>query len=82
MKVLLISLCIFILCACARDGLETKSTKNPNFSVTFLFEHDGIKVYRFYDEGKYHWFTSKGETINPYSYHLGKIRHTENENIN
>lgn len=54
---------LLILSSCAKDPISTKETNNENFEVSFLFEYDGIKVYRFYDDGRYHWFTSKGETI-------------------
>jgi len=32
--------------------------------VDYLFEHDGCKVYRFYDRGNYVYFTNcRGEAI-------------------
>lgn len=31
---------------------------NPTYSVDYLFEHDGCKVYRFYDRGNYVYFTN------------------------
>lgn len=31
---------------------------NKTFTVDFLFEHDGCKVYRFYDRGSYVYFTN------------------------
>lgn len=35
---------------------------NKTYQVSYLFEHDGCKVYRFYDEGHYVYFTNcKGD---------------------
>ena len=48
------------------------------FEVQFLFEKDGIKVYRFSDGGRFHYFTSKGETIS--TQQQGK--NSRQENIN
>lgn len=31
---------------------------NPTYEVVYLFEHDGCKVYRFYDMGNYVYFTN------------------------
>jgi phosphoglycerate-specific signal transduction histidine kinase len=31
---------------------------NPTYNVDYLFEHDGCKVYRFYDRGNYVYFTN------------------------
>jgi hypothetical protein len=43
---------------------EGKSQNNKTYEVDYLFEHEGCKVYRFYDRGNYVYFTNcKGETI-------------------
>lgn len=49
------------LCACVGDPKETSATDNPNFQIDKLFTKDGITVYRFYDSGRYIYFT-KNET--------------------
>jgi hypothetical protein len=37
---------------------------NPTYTVDYLFEHDGCKVYRFYDRGNYVYFTNcQGDVI-------------------
>jgi len=37
---------------------------NPTYSVDYLFEHEGCKVYRFYDRGNYVYFTNcQGDVI-------------------
>ena len=41
-----------------------ESQNNETYKVDYLFEHDGCKVYRFYDRGNYVYFTNcKGEAI-------------------
>lgn len=44
---------------------EPKSTAvvGNGVKVEFLFEYDGIKVYRFCDGGRTHYFTNKGEVM-------------------
>jgi len=37
--------------------------KDFEFQVEYLFEKDGIKMYRFYDGGHSHYFTTQGETM-------------------
>ena len=32
---------------------EGKSENNTTYKVSYLFEHDGYRVYRFYDRGNY-----------------------------
>jgi hypothetical protein len=37
---------------------------NATYTVDYLFEHEGCKVYRFYDRGNYIYFTNcNGEAI-------------------
>ncbi len=51
---------------------------NKTYNVEYLFEHDGCKVYRFYDHFQYVYFTNcKGETIVPRDT-LPPIRNTTN----
>ena len=41
------------------DGSRVKaiqSTDNPTMPVALLFEKDGVRVYRFEDAGRYHYF--------------------------
>jgi len=51
----------FLLTSCYKDSIsiETKG----DFKIEFLFEKNGIKMYRFRDGGRYHYFTDRGETI-------------------
>ena len=46
----------------ARESLESgKSENNQTYEVSYLFEHDGVKVYRFLDLGNYVYFTTRGD---------------------
>ncbi len=68
MKKFLILLCaISLLCGCIEKGVELKQTDNPNYKVEFLFEVDGVKVYRFNDGGHYVYFTN-GSGMTKYEY--------------
>jgi hypothetical protein len=40
--------------------------------ATLVLEKDGIKVYKFEDEGHYRYFTNKGETIYDTTYGKGQ----------
>lgn len=75
-KILLITVMVFTLSSCRKDGIESQATNNDEFQVTYLFEKDGIKVYRFYDGMEHHYFTSKGETITTQG--TSKSHHEEN----
>jgi hypothetical protein len=61
-KLLLAALTIGLLGGCYKDPQSTKIEGN-GVKVEFLFEHDGIKVYRFCDGGHVHYFTNRGETV-------------------
>ncbi len=66
MKKCLLCLLIISFCSCAiQQPITTgKSANNQTYTVEYLFEHDGCKVYRFYDRGNYVYFTNcKGEAI-------------------
>lgn len=55
--------CITGLVSCYA-GIPLKSGKSENnqtYEVSYLFEHDGIKVYRFLDLGNYVYFTTRGD---------------------
>ena len=53
------------LSSCFKSPQSTTMEGN-GFRVEFLFEKDGIKVYRFSDGGHTHYFTSRGETMSTY----------------
>ena len=57
---------LFIASGCATSiPIQTKEPENnKTYQVDYLFEHEGCKVYRFYDRGNYVYFTNcNGETI-------------------
>ncbi len=76
-KTILALVMIISLSSCYKDPQSTEHMGN-GFEVQFLFEKDGIKVYRFSDGGRFHYFTSKGETIS--TQQQGK--NSRQENIN
>jgi hypothetical protein len=55
---------ILILTRFYSQPIEKEATNNSDYSVSYLFEKDGIKVYRFYDRGEYVYFTSEGNVTN------------------
>ena len=69
------------LVSCYGDGIEKSKTNNDDYDVTYLFEKDGVRVYRFSDGLNYHYFTSRGETITTQSSGSGKNQTHREENI-
>lgn len=64
MKQILTLLAIITLTGCYNEPQSIDRVgKNDKFEVEFLFEKDGIKMYRFVDGSHYHYFTTQGETI-------------------
>lgn len=54
-----------LLSSCTKDAQTREQTTNDEFQTELLFEHDGIKVYRFTDCGRYIYYTDcrGGETM-------------------
>ena len=73
-KVLLVLVLGLSMASCYNESIST-SREGMNVEVDFMFEKDGVKVYRFYD-GRYHYFTTNGETITTHS--TGKTFYDEN----
>jgi len=66
MKKYLLSCLIITFSSCAFQTPITSQppSNNQTYTVQYLFEHEGCKVYRFYDLGNYVYFTNcSGETI-------------------
>ena len=67
MKNFLPVIVLLMASGCVATGipLQTKeSENNKTYEVDYLCEHDGCKVYRFYDRGNYVYFTNcRGEAI-------------------
>lgn len=62
MKSLLYFVCIVGLCCITcipHRGTDVETIGNVgNFKVKFLFEVDGVRIYRFYDSGNIYYFSS------------------------
>ena len=56
--------CIMLVIGCYNEPQSIEHTgKDDKFQIEYLFEKDGLKVYRFYDGGYSHYFTTGGETM-------------------
>ena len=78
--IVFITLGAIIFGACSNDPMSKERLgKDDGFEVEYLFDKDGVKVYRFLDNGHYHYFTTKGgETISTQT--AGKTTYSENIN--
>lgn len=56
----LFALTVLILAGCVRvaPSVEDSATNNPEVRVELLFAHDGCRVYRFEDVGRYRYFAN------------------------
>lgn len=78
-KIILLITFALLLTSCMEfKQPQSTSTEGNGFSVEYLFTKDSVKVYRFRDGGRTHYFTTKGETITTQK--SGKTRHDENIN--
>lgn len=51
-------------CYTQKALLKEPAANNATYRVDYLFEHEGCKVYRFYDRGNYIYYTNcNGEAI-------------------
>jgi hypothetical protein len=73
----LIVVSLLTFTSCKKDEISS-SIEGNGFEVEFLFEKDGIRVYRFIDGSSTHYFTSRGETISQQN--SGKTSYDENIN--
>ena len=75
---IIIVLGAMIFGACRNEPMSKERLgKDDGFEVEYLFEKDGVKVYRFYDNGYTHYFTTQGETISVHRVNKNTI-HKEN----
>lgn len=65
-----------LLTSCLHDP-ESTTVKSKGVKVEFLFEQDGVKVYRFFDNGM-HYFTTNLETISTIDDGDNSSTHEEN----
>lgn len=74
---IIIVLGAMIFGACSNEPMSKERLgKDDGFEVEYLFEKDGVKVYRFLDGGRFHYFTTRGETISVQT--EGKNEYKEN----
>ena len=55
----LIFVVLVVICGCEQTPQATSYV--GSVEVDFLFEHDGVRVYRFYDHASAVYFTTKGD---------------------
>lgn len=68
---------VIIFGACTNEPISSERVgKDSEIKVDYLFEKDGVKVYRFIDGGRVHYFTTNGETISTQT--EGKQSYQEN----
>lgn len=79
-KLLLGALLLLSIISCKKVAVSS-STEGNEVQVDLVFVKDSIKVYRFEDGGRYHYFTSRGETISTQSEGSGKNETHYEENI-
>jgi len=63
MKIAIPLLILLTGCAYGQPLQKRKADNNKTYDVEYLFEHDGCKVYRFYDRGYVYFTNCSGETI-------------------
>jgi hypothetical protein len=76
--IIILAICASLTSCMQYKEPQSTETKGNGFQVEFLFQQDSVKVYRFVDGGRVHYFTSKGETISTFK--TGKHSHID-ENI-
>lgn len=68
-------LAVVLFSSCIKDAKE--SVQDGDFNIEFLFEHNGCKVYRFKDGGRYiYWSDCSGRMSSDYIEPMGKSSHT------
>lgn len=73
---------ILAFISCGKPAQESSPTTNPQFKAEMLFEHDGCRVYRFYDDGAVYFTTCRGDVSWKTSHPCGKgcIRVRDHQN--
>lgn len=64
----------FTSCYTGRPVAKQIPDNNQTYNVDYLFEHDGCKVYRFYDKGNYVYFTNCTGRVTAISNDSAKVR--------
>lgn len=80
MKRLLLPI-LLALGGCLKAPVAMTGTTNPKMPVDLLFEHDGIKVYRFEDGGRAIYFTDARGATDWNVTHSSKSSYTTHERV-
>jgi hypothetical protein len=80
MVAILIAAAAVMMTSCKKVAVSS-STEGNQVQVDLIFVKDDIKMYRFEDNGRYHYFTSRGETITSQTSGSGKNQTHYEENI-
>lgn len=77
-KAIILAILGLIMCGCANTGTPQEvDNGNKNMNVVFLFEVDGVRVYRFLDAGRFVYFTNtNGNCQYDYKVSTGKTTRT------
>jgi hypothetical protein len=76
MRKILLLLTFVSLIGCTSKSISVEQTgKDNSITIEFLFEKDGLKMYRFYDLAHYHYFTTKGDVTTTQK--AGKVSYEE-----
>lgn len=79
MKALYLILLV-LLVSCKEPAQETVSSTNSNIKLDFLFEHDGCKMYRFLDGGRWiYWTDCSGQVTSEWTQNHGKASSQEHD---
>jgi len=65
---LLLVMCLVFVVGCTKKGIVADNVYTPsheNFEVTFLFEKDGVQIYRFQDGGRSRYFSIGNGSFQP-----------------
>jgi hypothetical protein len=69
-----------VFIGCTKRGYPViPNDSKADFEVEYLFECDGVKMYRFYDNGLYRYFTTGNGKMADSSEYSGK--HYEDETV-
>ncbi len=82
-KILFLLLVAFSLVSCAKNGEPVPTHSMDDYNVQFLFECDGVKIYRFDDCGRSRYFAvGNGKmTDSTYKVKSGKSSMTRDDTV-
>ena len=69
-----------VFIGCTKPGhIVIPNDSKADFEIEYLFECDGVKMYRFYDNGRYRYFTTGNGRMTDAIVRSGK--HYEDETV-